>query len=243
MKISLTCPLFVLKSEKNDDVRKNDLKRLSAVVTKDKRSSIEISFDNKTGIKKLVREKIMEIVGSDKFHLEQVYTLGEERFFEDGKIDVIYLACMNEENIKKLDKDYELIDFSVSKENYINFGEVTYNYKTRQNIVGNNIEYFHEIECNDLYLEKVLLEFLIAYKQIISKIDFTDICFKFLPKYFTLEDVRAIYEMIKEVNVDKSNFRKRIIKYCEKTDKIVKNKGYRPSQVYVFKNNFDDIWI
>ena len=35
---------------------------------------------------------------------------------------------------------------------------------------------------------------------------------------FTLEDVRIVYELIKECTVDKSNFRKKIIKYCEKVE-------------------------
>ena len=65
-----------------------------------------------------------------------------------------------------------------------------------------------------------------------------------MSKTFTLEDVRIVYELIKDCKVDKSNFRKKIIKYCEKTDSVDDTKiGYRPSQKYIFKPLIGDVWI
>ena len=61
---------------------------------------------------------------------------------------------------------------------------------------------------------------------------------------FTLEDVRIVYELIKDCSVDKSNFRKKIIKYCEKIDTSTNEKnGYRPSQRYKFKPLKGDVWL
>ena len=61
---------------------------------------------------------------------------------------------------------------------------------------------------------------------------------------FTLEDVRILYELIKDTTVDKSNFRKKIIKYCEKVDiKDNIKSGFRPSQKYKFKPLKGDVWI
>ena len=74
-------------------------------------------------------------------------------------------------------------------------------------------------------------------------LDSSDIMFKFMPKEFTLEDVRIVYELVKDKQVDKSNFRKRIIKYVEKCSDKVDNKGYRPTQLYTFKPLVDDIWL
>ena len=85
---------------------------------------------------------------------------------------------------------------------------------------------------------------MICYKKIRSNIDNTDILFKFMASTFTLEDVRILYELIKNTTVDKSNFRKKIIKYCEKTDtKDNKKIGYRPSQNYKFKPLKGDMWL
>lgn len=62
------------------------------------------------------------------------------------------------------------------------------------------------------------MNLLISYKRIRNNADNTDILFKFMAKTFTLEDVRMVYEIIKDISVDKSNFRKKIMKYCEKVD-------------------------
>lgn len=76
-----------------------------------------------------------------------------------------------------------------------------------------------------------------------SKLDNSDIIFKFMPKYFTLEDVRIVYEKIKEVTVDKSNFRKKIVKYCAESNADIIKKGYRPSKMYTFKVLKGDVWL
>ena len=65
-----------------------------------------------------------------------------------------------------------------------------------------------------------------------------------MPKEFTLEDVRLLYEIIKDQEVDKSNFRKKITKYCKKIDKYSNEKnGYRPSQKYEFIPLKGDVWL
>ena len=85
---------------------------------------------------------------------------------------------------------------------------------------------------------------LLSYKRIRVDVDTTDVMFKFMPKEFTLEDVRILYEIIKDEEVDKSNFRKKINKYCKKVDKITNDKsGYRPSQKYEFVPLKGDVWL
>ena len=69
------------------------------------------------------------------------------------------------------------------------------------------------------------MNLLISYKRIRNDFDTTDLIFKFMGDSFTLEDVRIVYELIKDCTVDKSNFRKRIIKYSEKIDGIIEAKN------------------
>ena len=47
---------------------------------------------------------------------------------------------------------------------------------------------------------------LLAYKRIRVDIDTTDVMFKFMPREFTLEDVRIVYEIIKDEVVDKLSY-------------------------------------
>lgn len=241
MGVNLICPVIVLENETNPDIRKNDVKKLKILVDSSG-DLVNIKVDDNTTLKQIVRNKISNIIDSNKFHLEQVYTLGEEKYYFDNNIDVIYLAITNIENIKSLDSNYKLIDFNI-KNNNITLDNNSYKFKTKERIANNNIEYYHEINVDNIKLEKELLEIIIAYKHLRSKLDNSDIIFKFMSKTFTLEDVRNVYEMIKEVSVDKSNFRKRIVKYCVETESNNVKKGYRPSKMYTFKVLKGDIWL
>lgn len=241
MKFSIDCCFFVLESVENENKRKNDIKKLKVLVDKNN-GLVTTSFDKEVSLKDAIRNKIKTIIGSDVFHLEQVYTLGETKFYDTG-VNVIYLGITNIENVKKLDDKYKLVDFEVVTNKHVLFDGSKIGYNTKVKKSHNNLEYYHDIKTSDVSLEKEIIELLTSYKQIASKMDYTDIMFKFLPKYYTLEDVRIIYEMIKNVSVDKSNFRKKIMKYCKETDKVISDKGYRPTHLYEFVLDENDIWI
>jgi len=237
MQVNLVSCVFVLESEKNENIRKNDIKKLKILVDKD--NSLPYSIFNGGELKKQVRNDISNIIGSDIFHLEQVFSMNY-----DNAIDIIYLAVTNKEHILRLDDNFKLIDFGIKNNSEIMFDKDVFEYKTKEIIENNNVEYVHEINVDDMVLQRELMNLLISYKKIRGNIDSTDIIFKFMGDTFTLEDVRNVYELIKECNVDKSNFRKRIIKYCEKVDAVsaVKN-GFRPSQRYKFKPLEGDVWL
>ena len=190
-------------------------------------------------IKKQVRNNISSIIGSNIFHLEQVYTMDYK-----NDLDIIYLGVTNIDNIRKLKEDYKLVDFEIKDNSLIILDNKEYEYKTIELEDNNNIEYIHDIKIKDEQVKRKLMNLLISYKCIRNSIDSTDIIFKFMGSSFTLEDVRIVYELIKDCSVDKSNFRKKIIKYCEKVDFLTNEKnGYRPSQRYKFKPLKGDVWL
>ncbi len=230
MKINIVSCLFILDSEKNENIRKNDIKKIKVLVNK--KNELPVIKYNGKELKKQVKNNISSIIGSNIFHLEQVYTMD----YSDS-IDIIYLGVTNITNVNKLKDDYKIVDFNVKGNSIITFDTNEYKYKTIE-IEENNIK------INDKDIKRVLLSLLISYKKIRNNIDNTDIIFKFMDGSFTLEDVRIVYELIKECNVDKSNFRKKIIKYCEKVDIVDTSKnGYRPSQRYKFKPLKGDVWL
>ena len=235
MQINIVCSLFVLESEKNSNIRKNDIKKLKVLTINNELPSIIYEGND---LKKQIRKYISNIIGSDMFHLEQVYTMD----YKDS-IDIIYLGITNSENVLKLKKDYKFVDFDIKNNDTIIFDNNSYEYKTIEKEENNNIEYIHDIKAN-VDNKRTLLNLLISYKRIRSNIDNTDILFKFMSNSFTLEDVRIVYELIKDCSVDKSNFRKKIVKYCEKIDEVNESKiAYRPSSKYKFKPLKGDNWI
>lgn len=236
MQVKLISCLFVLDSEKNENIRKNDIKKLKILVDKNNLLP-KIDFKGKD-MKEEIRKEITNMIGSNIFHLEQVYTDSY-----NDEVDIIYLGATNIENVKKLSNDYKLIDFKIENNNTIIFDDKKYKYITKEVEKNNNIEYIHEIDVRNKELKQNLLEILISYKKIRGKIDNTDIIFKFMSTYFTLEDVRIVYELIKDSKVDKSNFRKKIIKYCEEVEMEKTKNGHRPSRKFKFKPLKGDAWL
>lgn len=237
MQINLVSCIFVLDSEKNDNIRKNDVKKLKVLVNNNNELPT-ISIEGNE-IKKQARNRISRIIGSNIFHLEQVYTMDYK-----SDIDIIYLGVTNIDNISELKEDYKLVDFEIKDNSLIILDNKEYEYKTIELEDNNNIEYVHDIKIKDEQVKRTLMNLLISYKRIRNSIDSTDIVFKFMGSSFTLEDVRIVYELIKDCSVDKSNFRKKIIKYCEKVDSTTNEKnGYRPSQKYKFKPLKGDVWL
>lgn len=239
--LNIDCCFFVLENVRSNNKRRNDIKRIKILVDKNN-NLLSTPFDRESDIKKSIRNKIKSVIGSGVFHLEQVHALGEKKYYNSG-IHVIYLGITNEENIKEMDSHYKMVDFDIIHKKEIHFDNKIIKYATKMVKINNSLEYYHTIKTNNLDTERKLIELLTSYKQIVSKIDYTDIIFKFLPKYYTLEDVRIIYEKIKNISVDKSNFRKKIMKYCKKTDTVIKNKGHRPTHLYEFLLNKKDVWI
>jgi hypothetical protein len=236
MQINIVSCLFILDSEKNTNIRKNDIKKIKVLV--DKNNQLPIESYKGVDLKKQVKTSISNIINSNIFHLEQVYTLDHKE-----SIDIIYLGITNIDRVKNLNTNYKLVDFEIKNNNLIIFDNNEYEYKTIEKEENNNIEYIHEINVEES-LNKILMPLLISYKRIRNSLDKTDIIFKFMSDTFTLEDVRIVYELIKDSKVDKSNFRKKIIKYCESTNEVTNLKsGYRPSQKYRFKPLKGDMWI
>jgi hypothetical protein len=237
MQINLVSCIFVLDSKKNDNIRKNDVKKLKVLVNNNNELPT-ISIEGNE-IKKQVRNSISSIIGSNIFHLEQVYTMDYK-----SDIDIIYLGVTNIDNISELKEDYKLVGFEIKDNSLIILDNKEYEYKTIELEDNNNIEYIHDIRIKNEQIKRTLMNLLISYKRIRNSIDSTDIVFKFMGSSFTLEDVRIVYELIKDCSVDKSNFRKKIIKYCEKVDSTTNEKnGYRPSQRYKFKPLKGDVWL
>lgn len=242
MKLNLTCCLFILENNTNSDIRKNDVLNLYVLVDKKNNSLFRIKYDGKSEMKDTLRDKLNDIVGFRDISLEQVYTLAEPTFMSDG-CDTVYVGMMNKENIKKIDDRYELRRIVIKDNSYIILGEDKYSFKTVLKKKRYGLEYIHEIKTDDINIKKMLMELIITFKYIRSRLDFTDIIFKFMPSYFALEDVRTLYELLKDTTVDKSNFRKRIMKYCKRSTKQIDNRGYRPTYLYTFEPLESDIWI
>lgn len=240
MKLNLTCVMLIMDEITNQDIRKNSIKKLGLLVHRKNGALPTVSVNDNCDIKAQIRNELANALGTDSFHLEQVYTLGDKKYLDLSGIDIIHIGITNNSHIKQILPEYDLIDVSI-KNNVITLGDKTYTYVTKEK-VGFNIEYFFETDAKNIQEDKLLIELLTAWKHMRSHLDNSDILFKFLPSEFTLEDARQVYMLLSERNVDKSNFHKKITKYCTEVPGKTSGAGYRPSKQYKFNLKLGDLW-
>ncbi len=240
MKLNLTCVMLIMDEVTNQDIRKNSIKKLGLLVHRKNGALPTVSVNDNCDIKAQIRNELANALGTDSFHLEQVYTLGDKKYLDLSGIDIIHIGITNNSHIKQILPEYDLVDVSI-KNNVITLGDKTYTYVTKEK-VGFSIEYFFETDAKNIQEDKLLIELLTAWKHMRSRLDNSDILFKFLPSEFTLEDARQVYMLLSERNVDKSNFHKKITKYCTEVPGKTSGAGYRPSKQYKFNLKLGDLW-
>lgn len=74
-----------------------------------------------------------------------------------------------------------------------------------------------------------------------SKIQYTDIVFNLMPEMFALTELQKVYEVILDAELLKANFRRKTAGMVIETNEYAKNAGHRPSKLFKFNPNWDDI--
>lgn len=70
-----------------------------------------------------------------------------------------------------------------------------------------------------------------------NKIEYTDIVFNMMPKYFTLGELQQVYEVILGKKLLDPAFRRIITNKVKKTTKVKTGGGHRPSALFEYKKN------
>ena len=94
---------------------------------------------------------------------------------------------------------------------------------------------FEVIENNDIAFDHALV-IICGIERLKNKIEYTDIVFNMMPKYFTLGELQQVYEVILNKKLLDPAFRRIIASKVIKTDKIKTGEGHRPSHLYMYKS-------
>ncbi|MCA9478423.1 MAG: NUDIX hydrolase [Nanoarchaeota archaeon] len=80
---------------------------------------------------------------------------------------------------------------------------------------------------------------LYAHERLKNKVLWDEFAFSFLPKEFTLSELQRIYELVLDKELDKRNFRKKIveIKGLKKTAKSKVEGVHRPAALYIYSSS------
>jgi 8-oxo-dGTP diphosphatase len=73
-----------------------------------------------------------------------------------------------------------------------------------------------------------------AHERLVAKLDYSSIALQFMPELFTLSELQAVYETLRGSELDKRNFRKRILSLnlIEETGAQKRNGKHRPARAY-----------
>ncbi|WP_343615252.1 NUDIX domain-containing protein [Flavobacterium sp.] len=140
--------------------------------------------------------------------MEQLYTFGDD-IFRDSRNRVISVAY------------YALVDAS--------------NLEIKANTDAERVQWFKIDEIPSLAFDhNLILKKAIA--RLKSKLTYEPIGFDLLPNEFLFSDLENLYCTILEKEIDRRNFRKKILSYgiLEQTDKIAPVKNGRPAKLFKF---------
>jgi len=142
-------------------------------------------------------------------YLEQLYTFGDPHRYPNARvITVSYFALIRSDDLK-LAADEGLNIQQINWHSVYSLPELAFDHKE---ILG------------------------YAIKRLRERLEYTPIAFQLLPKKFTLTQLQRTYEVILDTDLDKRNFRKKMLSLgmLEESEEFTKVSSKRPARLYSF---------
>jgi 8-oxo-dGTP diphosphatase len=149
--------------------------------------------------------ELREETGVEKVYLEQLYTFGDAKRDPRGRVITVAYYAL-----------------------------VPHNQTLRAGSDAADAAWFAVAELPALAFDhRKIVEY--AHQRIRNKLDYTNVGFELLPDKFTLTELQLVHEAILGDNLDKRNFRRKIIqKGIVKPTKEWQHAGRKPAQLYRF---------
>lgn len=179
-------------------------------------------------------------------YLEQLYTFDDiNRDPRTRVISTAYVALVDKNKLtNELNKNADWFDITEFKEidNLVNItlnnANETISFSIKKNVIQKTTNQYSLLILKNESIAfdhpKVILT---GIERIRNKINYTDIVFNMMPKYFTLGELQDVYEIILGEKLLAPAFRRIIANKVEKTDKMLTGKGHRPSALFKYKEN------
>ena len=257
-KPSLTVDAVILRlfDEEANNYRKLPEKKLQVFLSKRNNppfknhfsvigSFINLENELSDSLRKCVKDK----ANLNSYYLEQLYTFGEKS--RDPRTRVVSVSYMLLTNHFQTLQNGEWFDIELAKRTTLvknnHFVAVydltlTNNQITLQNEIEVDFDAENNINPKKITLKSTSLAFdhakiiFYALMRLRNKLEYTDIIFNLLPEKFTLTELKKSYEVILNEKLLDANFRRKTNSKVKATDEFTKEKGHRPSQIFV-KNN------
>lgn len=253
MKVKSNVIIFSTDNKERTDVRRLKEKKLQIAL--DNQNSLPIfEVNNKEDVKTMVCNHLKEIFGTTKFYIEQLYTWGDPQYYsEDAELIVSYLVIVNRQQIENSNLSLNFYDITIENlegerrvQRITLEGEnktIEYEIETLIKKEKNSIEYINKLVGNPEISELTTIIIYTGIKRLRNRIENTNIAFSFLLEEFTISELQQVYEIILDKKLVAANFRKKIDPMIKKTEKVVKESAFRPSNKYTFNEDFLQYWV
>ena len=253
-KLSATADILILSvsNEQTNNYRKTDKKKMSILLVKRNSYPFKDKWCLPGGFVQIdedIEDAAVRILDSEAnikdIYLEQLYTYGNPK--RDPRMRVIstsYMALIDKNKLPNtVSKNASWFNVMVLEDNkYIDVtldnGKEIIKFKIKKILKEKTTnKYGYEIVENDKLAFDHALVIMNGIERLKNKIEYTDIVFNMMPKYFTLGELQQVYEVILNKKLLDPAFRRIIKDKVIKTNKIKTGGGHRPSVLFEYKEN------
>ncbi|MDO4282697.1 MAG: NUDIX domain-containing protein [Clostridia bacterium] len=251
-KLSITADIliFSVSDSAQENYRKLNKKHFSVLLIKRK----DYPFKDKwclpggfVGINETIDDAAIRILAKEtnlhNIYIEQLYTFsGIHRDPRMRIVSTAYLALIDKnmltDNLSE-DASWFNIEISETKKEIkvtLDNGSEKLNFTVGKTLREKTTDrYDYEIKENNNIAFDHPLAIVSGISRLKNKIEYTDIVFNMMPKYFTLGELQQVYEVILNKKLLDPAFRRIIASKVEKTNKVKKGEGHRPSALFKYK--------
>jgi ADP-ribose pyrophosphatase YjhB (NUDIX family) len=253
-KLSMTADILLLSvsDEESTNYRKTNKKYMSVLLVKrndypfkDKWCLPGGFLDVNEDLEECPKRILERETNLKNIYLEQLYTFGSTN--RDPRMRVVsasYMALVDKNRLEdKLNSNASWFNITLFEENnsldiILDNGTELINLKVNKTLKDlTNTAYKYEVIKNDSLAFDHALVILTGIERLKNKIEYTDIVFNMMPKYFALGELQQVYEVILNKKLIDPAFRRIIANKVQKTEKVKTGEGHRPSALFKYINN------
>ena len=252
-KIAVTTDVLVfsISSNQTNNYRKLNEKKFSVLLVKRNNYPYKDKWCLPGGFVKIdedIEETPLRILKSETnisdIYLEQLYTYGSvDRDPRMRVISTTYMALIDKNQLNnKLSDNSSWFDLSYQEDNEkydftLDNGTEIINFTISKTLKEHTTSRFkYGIIKNDKIAFDHPIVIVSGIERLKNKIEYTDIVFNMMPKYFTLGELQQVYELILNKKLLDPAFRRIIANKVLKTNEMKKGEGHRPSVLFTYKN-------
>lgn len=253
-KLSMTTDILVfsVSDEIQTNYRKTNKKYMSILLVKRKNYPFKDKWclpggflDIKEDLEECPKRILANETNLNNIFLEQLYTFGSIN--RDPRMRIVsttYMALIDKNKlIDKLNENASWFNINMSEDNDIinislDNGIEIIEFSIKKTLKEKTTNrYNYEIVTNTKLAFDHAIVILSGIERLKSKIEYTDVVFNMMPKYFTLGELQQVYEVILGKKLLDPAFRRIIANKVKKTDKMKTGEGHRPSVLFEYKNS------